>query len=77
MSAEENSPVDCLRRRGQGAKRREGARECAEKIPCSPPQKELQALFFKVCSLFLFINIFTISQGRTLFYLAFVTVLSL
>ena len=38
LSAEENSPVDCLRRRGQGAKRREGARECAEKIPCSPPK---------------------------------------
>ena len=26
MSAEENSPVDCFRRRSQGAKRREGAR---------------------------------------------------
>ena len=38
MSAEENSPVDCFRRRGQGAKRREGARECAEKIPNSPPK---------------------------------------
>ncbi len=33
MSAEENSPVDCFCRRGQGAKRREGARECAEKNP--------------------------------------------
>ena len=31
MSAEENSPVDCFRRRGQRAKRREGARECTEK----------------------------------------------
>ena len=31
MSAEENSPADCFCRRGQGAKRREGARECAEK----------------------------------------------
>ena len=38
LSAEENSPVDCFSRRGQGAKRREGARECAEKIPCSPPK---------------------------------------
>ena len=38
QSAEENSPVDCFCRRGQGAKRREGARECAEKIPCSPPK---------------------------------------
>ena len=38
QSAEENSPVDCFCRRGQGAKRREGARECAEKIPCSPPR---------------------------------------
>ena len=37
LSAEENSPVDCFCRRGQGEKRREGARECAEKIPCSPP----------------------------------------
>ncbi len=37
QSAEENSPVDCFCRRGQGAKRREGARECAKKIPCSPP----------------------------------------
>ena len=36
-SAEENSPVDCFCRRGQGAKRREGARECTEKIPNSPP----------------------------------------
>ena len=26
MPAEENSPVDCFRRRGQGAKRREGIR---------------------------------------------------
>ena len=32
-SAEENSPVDCFCRRGQGVKRREGARECAEKNP--------------------------------------------
>ena len=40
MSAEENSPVDCFCRRGQGAKRREGARECAEKIPCSPPKRK-------------------------------------
>ena len=40
MSAEENSPVDGFRRRGQGAKRREGARECAEKIPCSPPKRK-------------------------------------
>ena len=38
LSAEENSPVDCFCRRGQGEKRREGARECAEKIPCSPPK---------------------------------------
>ena len=30
-SAEENSPVDCFRRRGQGAERREGAQACAEK----------------------------------------------
>ena len=37
-SAEENSPVDCFCRRGQGAKRREGARECTEKIPNSPPR---------------------------------------
>ena len=40
MSAEENSPVDCFCRRGQGAKRREGARECTEKIPCSPPKRK-------------------------------------
>ncbi len=40
MSAEENSPVDCFCRRGQGAKRREGARECAEKIPCSPLKRK-------------------------------------
>ena len=40
QSAEENSPVDCFCRRGQGAKRREGARECAEKIPCSPPKRK-------------------------------------
>lgn len=33
MSAEENSPVDCFSRRGQGAKRREDARECADKNP--------------------------------------------
>ena len=38
QSAEENSPVDCFCRRGQGAKRREGARECTEKIPNSPPK---------------------------------------
>ena len=38
QSAEENSPVDCFCRRGQGAKRREGARECTEKIPNSPPR---------------------------------------
>ena len=38
LSAEENSPVDCFCRRGQGEKRREGARECAEKTPCSPPK---------------------------------------
>ena len=38
QSAEENSPVDCFCRRGQGEKRREGARECAEKTPCSPPK---------------------------------------
>ena len=31
MPAEENSPVDCFRRRGQGAKRREGVRQYAEK----------------------------------------------
>ena len=31
LSAEENSPVDCFRRRGQGAKRREGIRQYAEK----------------------------------------------
>ena len=31
MSAEENIPVDCFRRRGQGAKRREGIRQYAEK----------------------------------------------
>ena len=37
-SAEENSPVDCFCRRGQGAKRREGAQECTEKIPNSPPK---------------------------------------
>ena len=37
-SAEENSPVDCFCRRGQGAKRREGAQECTEKIPNSPPR---------------------------------------
>lgn len=30
-SAEENSPMDCFRRRGQGAERREGAQACAEK----------------------------------------------
>ena len=38
QSAEGNSPVDCFCRRGQGAKRREGARECTEKIPNSPPE---------------------------------------
>ena len=38
LSAEENSPVDCFRRRGQGAKRREGIRQYAEKIPNSPPK---------------------------------------
>ena len=38
QSAEENSPVDCFCRRGQGAKRREGARACTEKIPNSPPR---------------------------------------
>ena len=31
MSAEENSPVDCFCRRGQGAKRREGAQKCVKK----------------------------------------------
>ena len=41
MSAEENSPVDCFRRRGQGAKRREGIRQYAEKIPNSPPKREV------------------------------------
>ncbi len=38
LSAEENSPVDCFCRRGQGAKRREGIRQYAEKIPNSPPK---------------------------------------
>ena len=38
QSAEENSPADWFCRRGQGAKRREGARECTEKIPNSPPR---------------------------------------
>ena len=38
LSAEENSPVDCFRRRGQGAKRREDIRQYAEKIPNSPPK---------------------------------------
>ena len=41
LSAEENSPVDCFRRRGQGAKRREGIRQYAEKIPNSPPKREV------------------------------------
>ena len=36
QSAEGNSPVDCFCRRGQGAKRREGAQECTEKIHNSP-----------------------------------------
>ena len=34
LPAEENSPADCFRRRGQGASRREGIRQYAEKIPC-------------------------------------------
>ena len=38
QSAEGNSPVDCFCRRGQGAKRREGARECTERIPNYPPE---------------------------------------
>ena len=38
-SAKKNSPVDCFCRRGQGAKRREGARECTEKSPNSSPKK--------------------------------------
>ena len=41
LSAEENSPVDCFCRRGQGAKRREGIRQYAEKIPNSPPKREV------------------------------------
>ena len=51
MPAEENSPADCFRRRGQGASRREGIRQYAEKIPCSPPKME--KLYRKVW-LFLF-----------------------
>lgn len=31
LPAEENSPADCFRRRGQGASRREGIRQYAEK----------------------------------------------
>ena len=34
LPAEENNPADCFRRRGQGASRREGIRQYAEKIPC-------------------------------------------
>ena len=34
LPAEENSHADCFRRRGQGASRREGIRQYAEKIPC-------------------------------------------
>ncbi len=55
LSAEENSPVDCFCRRGQGAKRREGIRQYAEKIPNSPPKKackqaSLQAFFLTTSS---------------------------
>ncbi len=49
QSAEENSPVDCFCRRGQGAKRREGAQECTKKIPNSPPKKRAG---HQTCSLF-------------------------
>ena len=48
-SAEENSPVDCFCRRGQEAKLREGAQECTEKIPNSPPKKRAG---HQTCSLF-------------------------
>ena len=48
-SAEENSPVDCFCRRGQGAKRREGVQACAEKAPNSPPKKRAG---HQTCSLF-------------------------
>ena len=44
--AEENSPADCFCRRGQGASRREGIRQYAEKIPCSPPK--MKKLYRKV-----------------------------
>ncbi|HCK43895.1 MAG TPA: hypothetical protein DHW16_05730 [Ruminococcaceae bacterium] len=48
-SSEENSPADCFRRRGQGASRREGIRQYAEKIPCSP-----HSLIVKFCLFFCF-----------------------
>ena len=44
-----NSPADCFRRRGQGASRREGIRQYAEKIPCSP-----HSLIVKFCLFFCF-----------------------
>ncbi|MCQ2485091.1 MAG: hypothetical protein MJ168_07135 [Clostridia bacterium] len=39
--AEENSPADCFCRRGQGAKRREGVRKYAEKIPDESPEEDI------------------------------------
>ena len=48
--AEENSPADCFCRRGQGASRREGIRQYAEKIPCS-----LHSHIAKFCLFFVLI----------------------
>ena len=59
MPAEENSPVDCFRRRGQGASRREGIRQYAEKIPCSPPK--MKKLYRKV---WLFIFLFARDSNK-------------
>ena len=49
--AEENSPADCFRRRGQGAQRREGTRQCAEKsltLRQSEKQYRKVLLFFSL-----------------------------
>ena len=59
LPAEENSPADCFRRRGQGASRREGIRQYAEKIPCSPPK--MKKLYRKV---WLFIFLFARDSNK-------------